>query len=464
MNKRKINILSYIRTIIFTILFACVFTGGIIYRAQYDVINNSYSSYNDKALQEYIKNIVISQNQDLEYDYPDDYRIDIHLGYLHKVVKEYDKAETYYLKAVQKAPPGIYRALYELAAFYVERGRYDEVRDILDSFPQVHNTPLLKYQSYLYRKLGDAFYNEGQYGYALNEYEKSLYYWTKLKKPEKEYIKEVNDSIYNAANRLADLCINNDRVAEGIAYLNQAEKAKPRDYNVRYKIALATAATDPERAYKYFEKLFKEDPTRVDYIAYKNILNDLIIKYESEGNEIKAKLFRFRAENLAEYVQTYLIYPRDLDFRLTNVSLYRHGTKCKIFIKYNLQNVSENTIKYLVMDVIYKLDGQVIETYTEKIVDETDYLYAGSSIKDGTIIPKLYRKYKPEEIPKLTAEIYMYKYPDKKICIFNDVLFDKPDVKIKQSKHSLDCHTYIKFFASQILNFGNSIKTYKDSL
>ena len=81
MNKRKINILSYIRTIIFTILFACVFTGGIIYRAQYDVINNSYSSYNDKALQEYIKNIVISQNQDLEYDYPDDYRIDIHLGY-----------------------------------------------------------------------------------------------------------------------------------------------------------------------------------------------------------------------------------------------------------------------------------------------------------------------------------------------------------------------------------------------
>ena len=138
--------------------------------------------------------------------------------------------------------------------------------------------------------------------------------------------------------------------------------------------------------------------------------------------------------------------------------------KQKYYAPKQTKRVSENTIKYLVMDVIYKLDGQVIETYTEKIVDETDYLYAGSSIKDGTIIPKLYRKYKPEEIPKLTAEIYMYKYPDKKICIFNDVLFDKPDVKIKQSKHSLDCHTYIKFFASQILNFGNSIKTYKDSL
>lgn len=464
MNKKyKINIYSYIQTIVLSIFIACLFTAGIIYYAQYDVLNNSYTASNDKALQEYIKNIVITQNQDLEYEHPNDYRIDIHLGYLHKVVKEYDKAEQYYIKAVQKAPEGIYRPLYELASFYIERGRYDEARSIVETFPQVQYTPVIKYQSYLFRKLGDAFYQYGQYGYSLNEYEKSLYYWKKLKNPEKAYLKELNDSIYNAANKLADLCINNNKVEEGITYLNLAEKAKPKDYNIRYKIALATAQSDPERSYKYFEKLFKENPTGIDYVAYRNLMRDLIVKYEDEGNGINAKLFRFRSEHIEDYVETYLIYPRDVDFRITNVSLYKHGKKAKIFIKYNLQNISENTIKYLTMDVVYKLKGKEIEKYTENIIDNGNYLFPGATIKDRTIIPKLYRNYKQAEIPYLTAEVYIYKYPDKKVCIFNDALFDKPNVKIKQSRQCLDCQSYIRFFASQILNFGNSIKTYKES-
>ena len=88
MNKRKkIDIYPYIQTILWAIFLACLFSGGVIYYAQYDVINNSYSRYNDKALMEYIRNTVIIQNEDLEFNHPDDYRIDIHLGYLHSVVK-----------------------------------------------------------------------------------------------------------------------------------------------------------------------------------------------------------------------------------------------------------------------------------------------------------------------------------------------------------------------------------------
>lgn len=463
MNKIKIDIYSYVQTIFWTIVLACIFSGGIIYYAQYDVINNSYSSYNDVALREYIKNTVIIQNKDLEYENPDDYRIDLHLGYLYNVIQEYSEAEKYYLKAVQKAPNGIYRPIYELASFYIERKRYNEARSILATFPQTPHAPTLKYQSYLFRKLGDAFYKEGQYGYSLNEYENALYYWKKLRKPDKTYIKEVNNCIYKAANKLADLCINNDRIPEGIIYLNLAEKAKPRDFNIQYKLALATAGSDPERSYKYFKKLFKEDPTRVDYIAYYNLIQDLIRMYESRGDDINAKLFRFRAGHLMEYVETYMIYARDVDFRVTNVSLYKLGDKCKILIKYNMQNISSNTIKTLTMEVVYKLNDKVIEKYTETLIENGNYLFPGSSIKNGTIIPKLYRKYKQPDIPYLTAEVYLYKYPDKKVCVFSDSLFDKPNVKMKQSKHCLDCQSYIKFFASQILNFGNSVKTYKDS-
>lgn len=463
MNKRKkIDIYPYIQTILWAIFLACLFSGGVIYYAQYDVINNSYSRYNDKALMEYIRNTVIIQNEDLEFNHPDDYRIDIHLGYLHSVVKEYDKAEEYYLKAVQKAPDGIYRPVYELASFYIERGRYDEARNILETFPQVPQTPVIKYQSYLYRKLGDAFYKQGLYGYALNEYENSLSYWKKLRRPEPKYMREVNNNIYNTANKLADLCINNDKVGEGITYLNMAEKAKPKDFNIQYKLALATAETDPERSYKYFKKLFKEDPTRVDYISYYNLIQSLIYQYESEGDDINAKLYRFRAQHLMEEVEKSLIYPRDVDFRITNISLYKFGNQSKILIKYNLQNISQNTIKQLTMEVVYKLNGKKFETYRENLIENGNYLFAGNSIKDGTIVPKTHRRYKKSDYSKISAEIYLYKYPDKKICIFNDYLFDK-DTKIKQSKQGLDCDAYIRFFASQILNFGSTLKTYQNS-
>ena len=151
MNKRKkIDIYPYIQTILWAIFLACLFSGGVIYYAQYDVMNNAYSRYNDRALKDYIKNTVIIQNEDIEFNHPDDYRIDIHLGYLYNVIKEYDRAEEYYLKAVQKAPEGIYRPVYELASFYIERGRYDEAKAILMTFPQVPQTPIIKYQSYLY--------------------------------------------------------------------------------------------------------------------------------------------------------------------------------------------------------------------------------------------------------------------------------------------------------------------------
>ncbi len=96
MNKRKkIDIYPYIQTILWAIFLACLFSGGVIYYAQYDVMNNAYSRYNDRALKDYIKNTVIIQNEDIEFNHPDDYRIDIHLGYLYNVIKEYYRAEEY---------------------------------------------------------------------------------------------------------------------------------------------------------------------------------------------------------------------------------------------------------------------------------------------------------------------------------------------------------------------------------
>jgi hypothetical protein len=94
MIKPEIDILSYVKTILISLAVAMLFSCVLIYFAQLDVINHSSSRYNEKILRDYIKNTVIIQNEDLEMQYPDDYRIDIHLGYLNQVIEDYAKAES----------------------------------------------------------------------------------------------------------------------------------------------------------------------------------------------------------------------------------------------------------------------------------------------------------------------------------------------------------------------------------
>lgn len=463
MNSKVIDIYSYVKTILLSMFCACLFTGAVIYYAQNDVINNATSSYSEKVLNEYIKSTVISQNELLEAERPNDYRIDIHLGYLYKVVKDYDKAEYFYKKAVEKQPLGIYKASYELASFYTERYRLEDAKQILNSFPQKSNPNLIKYQSYLHRKLGDAYYKQSLYYYAMENYENALYYWKKLSKPEKAYTREVNEKIYDSAINIADICINHDRVKEAITFLKHAEQIKSNDFKLKYKLALALANSNPEESYKYFKQIYKYDPSKVDYTAYYNVLENLSAKYYVEGDYPKSKLFKFRAEKLLEDVSENLIYPNNIDFKITNATLYKLNGKYKILIKFNLQNISNIPIKRLSMDVVYKLDNKVIEEYTRTLVED-EALGIGDSIADGTIVPKLFRKYKPADIQNISAEIYLYKMKNRRICVFNDKLFVPKKVEIKQPMYSIDCDSYIRFFAEQILNIKDSLKFFKNNL
>jgi len=460
MNKRKIDIVAYVGTILWSIFAACVFSGALIYYAQYDVINNSSSAYNDKILNEYIKNTVISQNEDLEAERPNDYRIDIYLGYLHKVIKEYDKAEQYYKKAVAKAPRGIYKPIYELASFYIEQDRLKDAEAILEDLPEKSNSSLIKYQSYLSRKLGDSYYNKGLYYFALEHYENASYFWHKQHDYGDKYTKDVNNKIYQSAVNMADICVHNNKIDEAIFFLRKAEKVNPKNFNVLYKLALATANSQPEESYKYFRILFKEDPTKVDYVAYFKLLENLSAKYFDEGDYTKAKLYAFRAKDLLDNVAKNLIYPKDIDFKIVNTSLYTVNRKYKILIKFNLQNISSIPIKQLKMDVVYKLNDKTFEELSTTLVEREEPLMVGESIKERTIVPKTFKSYKKDEMQKIKAEIYLYKIPNRKICVFNDYLFEQKRVEIQQPKHCLDCHSYIKFFAKQILNFKSSVKDF----
>ena len=450
MNKYKINIFSYISTILWTILAACIFSGVIIYYAQYDVINNSLTQCDDKILREYIRNTVINQNVHLEMEHPDDYRIDLHLGYLHKIIKEYDKAEYYYRKAITKTPLGIYRSYYELANFYIEIGAFNKAEIVMQLLPEKSNRAIIKYQSFLNRKMGDIYYEKEYYYYALQKYQKSKDYWLKLNNPPKGYIKTLNERIASTSINIADIIVNSNKIDEAIYFLKLAESINPKSFNTRYKLALVLSESDPEESYKYFQELFKESPLKINYQAYYRVIENLTSIYQIEGDYTKAKLYAFRANNLLEFVSEYLIYAQDVDFRITDAKLYKINNKSKIIIKYYLKNISEMTIKRLNMEIVYKLNGKELERYTKNIIGTTNHLYSGDFI-EGTIIPKHVHKYKTTDINNISVEIYLYKSNNKKLCIYNNYIFDKSGKK-HQPKENSGWRSQIDFIVNQILN------------
>lgn len=463
MNNYNIDIFSYIKTILWTLLAALIFLSFIIYIAQKNVIENTTSTYNDKMLKEYIKNTVIIQNEDLEAEYPDNYLIDMHLGYLYKTIKEYDKAEAYYKKAVAKAPLNVYKPIYELACFYIDTGKITEANEIIESLPHKSNHSLIHYQSLLYARLGYYYYEQGLYYNSLENYKQAIYYSNKINSfLDIKYIKSLKNSTFESAIALADTCVNSDRINDAKDVLKYALTIKPKDFNARYKYAIVTTNQDPETSYKYFSKLFKEDPTRIDYMAYYKLIKYLENCYVEEGDMTKAKLYEFRAQNLLDFVSKNLIYLSDVDFKINSSTLYNVGGKSKILIKFTLQNISNIPMKNLCITVKYKLNNNEIETITKTLADNTNPIAPGDSIIENTIISKAFRKYKKSDIPKISAEIYLYKTENIKLNVYNDYLF-ADRINLKTSGQNMDIETYIKFFVKEIKHFDSSLRTFKHS-
>ena len=186
-------------------------------------------------------------------------------------------------------------------------------------------------------------------------------------------------------------------------------------------------------------------------------------EYAISGDTARAKLYDFRAKELLENVYRNLIYLQDIDFRITNASLVKRGDKYKIIIKFTLQNISNYIIPNLSMDVVYKLNNQIIETYSRQLIDSSNHLLPGDSIGESTIIPDTYRKYQQADIPNISVEVLLYKNKNRKLTVYNGPIFNNTKIKIEQSRNYLDCQSYIKFFAEQLLNFSHAFSSYKES-
>src|SRR5574344_143729 len=422
--KPEIDILSYFKTIGMTLLIAMVFSGVIIYFAQLDVINHASSQYDDRRLKDYIKKTVILQNEDLESEYPDDYRIDIHLGYLNKVVEDYTKAEMYYQRAIEKAPYNCYQPYYEMASLYVVMKRYDEAEDIMNRLPEKPNKALIKYKSQIFKAIGDEYFNLGKWDIALKKYDKVLYYQDKLPMPQSGVIEYINSQKFICDINLADIYVNEDKMDMAVKLLKAAEHFAPDNFTLQYKLALAQTTTNPLESYNYFKKLFDEDPSKINYLAYYNLIDAISEMYYEQGDSVNGDLYDFKAKQLLDFVETKIIYPNDVIFKISDKKLYSINRRSKILLTLNIQNCATIPIKSLSADVTYKKGKKVIETYTKKIITKENELATGNTIPEITVMPKKFTMIKKKNVPKLNVEVYLYKSDKNRICVYSGKVFD----------------------------------------
>lgn len=375
MNKNKI-FFEYLKTFFLTILVAFIVVIIFLAIIQHQVFKEESSkTIKEDTIDYYMIGVLIEKNKYLEQQYPKDYKFNIRLGVLYEVQKKLKEAEAEYKMAELKAPFGEFKPQYKLALLYLRMNRLDEAQAMMDNIAERPDKRLIRYKADIYNRLGDKYYNMADYEDAVDKYEKALFYYKIIKS---DQIKTVNNSLASSFVYLADEKVKNLQIDDAIDSLEDAYKIVDAPI-LRYKLAILYTATNPDLAYDYFEDVFKREPSLINYDEYYKFLSDMAIVADSEGDTAKAELYRFKIKQLQEYYKSNILSIEDLRVESAEgtIKLNRWSRKYNINLKLSLKNVSNYNMNSLFLQTVFTDGNEVINDYTQQIVDSQSILKAG---------------------------------------------------------------------------------------
>lgn len=407
MNKKAI--LEYLRTIFITMLtalFLVILLLGIIKHQVYS--EQTAKKVEDNSIDYSLINLLIQKNQYLETQHPENFRINLKLGTLFEVQKDYSQAEKEYKLAAAKAPYGNFVSQYKLACVYLKINHLVDAQKVMDQIGELPNKKLIAYKGDVYEKLGDKYYNLGDYETAIERYQTSLYYY-KIIKRKKEY-KYLRDSLASSYVYLGEAYLDNMKLDEAISSLKMAVSLVDAPI-LKYKLAILLIGEDPDLAYKYFGEVFAKEPNIINYDTYNNFLAQYAQEAEANDEEAQAGLYRFKMKQLKEYFKSNVLSVNDVMVEdiYDKIVADNWRKQYKINLSFKLRNNSKNKIDSLYVYVVFKDKDRIIHEHEQHIVDDKTYLNAGSSTPLlGLKIP--YEKTKADVDPKeITAEILVAK-------------------------------------------------------
>lgn len=425
MNKNYI--FDYIKTIFLTILVAFVMVIIVTFSIEQQVIQEQPKKQSQEQTDDASIQILISKNQYFESLNPKNYMINFRLGVLFELRKDYKNAEIEYQKSISKAPFGEYRPQYRLALLYVILNRLDEAQALMDNLGEHPDKKLIKFKAEVFEKIGDAYFNQGEYDNASFEYQKSLFYLYSIKSKHQRIVK---GSLASSYMYLADQKVKEMEMDQAINYL-QLAKSLVNAPIIKYRLAVLLTKDQPGLAYQYFDEVFKESPEILNFVEYNRFLNDLAQQAEDVGEYAQADLYDYKIKKLKEYFSDKILCFDDLQIEQPKgvFSLNFWRNKYHITFDCKLKNISTLDIKSLFLTVVFETKGKELYKNTQQIFDEHSILKAGKlspliSINSFVKIPE------EEEITdEMTAKIYVSKLEDSSKIFLQEINMEKKKKK-----------------------------------
>jgi len=373
---KKEFIFEYLRTIVWTLLAILVSIVIMLAVLQHNVYESQDKIVTkEDKVEYYLVGVLIEKNKYLAEQYPKNYRINLKLGMLYEIARDYKNSEIQYKLAISKAPYEDFKPQYKLANLYIRLNRLNEAQELMDNILDRPDKQLIEYKANVFYKLGDKYYNSADYANAIVRYEKALTYFQALKSTQCKF---VENSIASAYVYLAEEYVSNMQIDDAINALEIANSIVKAPI-IKYKLGLLLAKNDPDKANEYFEAVFKEEPSILDFEGYYKFLNYLAQRAQNEGDTMQGELFKFKAKRFKNYYESNVLTIQDISVDSIKGNIIYNGwrKKYKMNLIVKLKNSSNQEMKSLFLYIIFKKDGQMIDEYTKQVISPDKPLGAG---------------------------------------------------------------------------------------
>lgn len=426
----KKDFFGYLRTFFLTVFFVFLSVMILLVVIQYKIYHEQIQTEaQDNTVDYYLVSVLVEKNKYLEGQSPANYKINLKLGTLYEIKKDYNNAEKEYQKAISKAPYDEFGPKYKLALFYIKLNRLDDAQRVIDSIKDKPIKRLIEYKADIYEKLGDKYYNSGDYENAIERYEKALSYWKAIKN--KKRIEYTKNSLASSYVYLADNYLNNMKPDDAVEAIKRA-MAIVNAPILKYKLALLLMKNKPESAYKYFEEVFNKAPQIINYEGYYKFLSAMAENAEIRGDIAQADLYRHKIEKLKDYFETNILSVDDIALENVRgeVKVNSWTRKNNIYLEGRIKNTSKSDLDSLYLQIIFKDGNEVIGDYFKQIIDKN------SVLKSGAYSPLINIRMSEPQRNKIGKNISAEVYASKTEKSYK-VLLKKVDIKEKpQKKHT----------------------------
>lgn len=315
----------------------------------------------------------------LEKENPKDYIINLKIAFLHEILKENDKAQENYEKALVKSNNAPF-ALYKAAVFYAKQHNTQRAINLAIMFPVTKDKRTYEMKARFFAELANTFLVEKDYPNAIKTYKVSYKY---ARNTDDILENKIAKEYSNSYSEYADDFISKNDPIHGLQMLKNALEVYPDPYS-KYKLGLMYQNVDDVKAQKYIEEVYSEKPEIVNIELYNKLLNTLIEDFNRNGEFSRANFYRLKLENFKRKLVNNNIYKDDIEIVNININKKRRivFAKGKYNITFDLKNNSNYPIENLFIKVIIKPRGENPFEVEQKIITRDNPLASNKTLKD----------------------------------------------------------------------------------